>query len=52
MNIFIIVKVPRVRTLGIIMTIDELWNSILELEGETFYTATGLAFAYEVIDEY
>ncbi len=34
------------------MTIDELWNKIVELEGETFYTATGLEFTYEVIDDH
>ncbi len=34
------------------MTIDELWKRIVELEGETFYTATGLAFSYEVIDDH
>ena len=32
------------------MTIDELWKRIVELEGETIYIATGLAFTYEVID--
>jgi len=34
------------------MTIDELWERIVELEGEAFYTATGLAFTYEVIDDH
>ena len=34
------------------MTIDELWKSIVELEGETFYTVNGLAFTYEVIDDH
>ena len=34
------------------MKIDELWNKILELEGETFYTATGLKFTYVVIDDH
>lgn len=34
------------------MNIDRIWNKILELEGETFYTATGLPFTYEVIDDH
>lgn len=34
------------------MTIDELWNKIVELEGETFYTATGLEFTYVVLDDH
>lgn len=34
------------------MRIDELWNKIIKLEGETFYTATGLKFTYVVIDDH
>ncbi len=34
------------------MEINELWNEILELEGEEFYTATGLKFTYVVIDDF
>ncbi len=30
--------------------IDSVWKRIIELEGETFYTATGLPFTYKVID--
>lgn len=34
------------------MGINELWEKILKLEGEEFYTATGLMFTYVVIDGY
>ena len=34
------------------MKIDELWNRIIELEGEEFYTATGLKFTYVVVDDH
>jgi hypothetical protein len=33
------------------MNIDAIWKRIIELEGETFYTARGLAFTYKVIDK-
>ena len=31
------------------MKIEQLWNKILEKEGKTFYTKTGLPFDYEKI---
>lgn len=34
------------------MSIDSIWKQILRHEGELFYTATGLAFTYIVINEY
>ena len=33
-------------------SIDEVWKKIVEFEGETFYTATGLPFIYKVIDDH
>lgn len=33
-------------------SLDEVWNKIIELEGETFYTATGLPFTYKVINDH
>ena len=32
--------------------IDSEWKRIIELEGETFYTAIGLPFTYKVIDDH
>jgi hypothetical protein len=32
--------------------IDSVWKRIIELEGETFYTATGLPFTYKVINDH
>lgn len=34
------------------MSIDEIWNIIVKLEGEVFYTATGLRFTYKVISDH
>ena len=34
------------------MDIGQVWNKILELEGETFYTTTGLEFTYEVVNDH
>ena len=31
---------------------DSVWKKIVQLEGETFYTATGLPFIYKVIDDH
>ena len=33
------------------MNIDSIWNNILRHEGEVFFTARGLEFTYEVINE-
>jgi len=32
------------------MKIEELWNKILEKEGETIYTKTGLPFTFVKVD--
>ena len=32
------------------MNLKQLWNKILEKEGETFYTKTGLPFTFVKID--
>ena len=32
--------------------IDTVWERIVELEGETFYTATGLLFTYKVLNDH
>lgn len=32
--------------------IDSVWKRIIELEGETFYTATGSPFTYKVISDH
>ena len=34
------------------MDIERVWNIIIELEGESFYTATGLEFTYEVVNDH
>lgn len=33
------------------MTISEFWKKIIEHEGETFYTVTGLEFTYKLVSE-
>ena len=34
------------------MDIEQVWCRILDLEGETFQTATGLEFTYEVVSDH
>ena len=34
------------------MDIEQVWSRILDLEGETFQTATGLEFTYEVVSNH
>lgn len=32
--------------------INNIWNNIIKHAGETFYTARGLEFAYEVVNDH
>ena len=33
------------------MNTNELWNRIVSMEGETFFTVTGLPFTYKILND-